>query len=65
MTAEDLLNQGIADRVIPEPEGGAQRDLPGMCRILRENLETELEKLEEEDRDSLVEQRYRKYREIG
>ena len=65
MTAEDLLNQGIADRVIPEPEGVAQRDLPGMCRILRENLETELEKLEEEDRDSLVEQRYRKYREIG
>lgn len=65
MTSEDLLNQGIADRVIPEPEGGAQRDLPGMCRILRENLETELEKLEEEDGEALVEQRYRKYREIG
>ena len=65
MTAEDLLNQGIADRVIPEPEGGAQRDLPGMCRILRENLETELEKLGEEDGEALVEQRYRKYREIG
>lgn len=65
MTAEDLLNQGVADRVIPEPEGGAQRDLPGMCRILRENLETELKKLEEEDGEALVEQRYRKYREIG
>ncbi|MGI6057339.1 MAG: acetyl-CoA carboxylase carboxyltransferase subunit alpha [Bilifractor sp.] len=65
MTSSDLLEMGIADRVIPEPEGGAQKDLPGMCRILRKNLAEELEKLEKEDGEALVERRYRKYREIG
>ena len=65
MTSSDLLEMGIADRVIPEPEGGAQKDLPGICRILRENLAEELENLKKEDREALVERRYRKYREIG
>lgn len=65
MTSSDLLEMGIADRVIPEPEGGAQKDLPGMCRILRKNLAEEFEKLEKEDREVLVERRYRKYRKIG
>ncbi len=65
MTSSDLLEMGIADRVIPEPEGGAQKDLPGMCRILRKNLAEELEKLEKEDCEGLVERRYRKYRKIG
>lgn len=65
MTAQDLLELGIADRVIPEPEGGAQKDLDQMCRILKDNLEVELTKLEEEDRNTLLENRYRKYRAIG
>jgi acetyl-CoA carboxylase carboxyl transferase subunit alpha len=28
LTAQDLLNLGIVDRIIPEPRGGAQRDKP-------------------------------------
>jgi acetyl-CoA carboxylase carboxyl transferase alpha subunit/acetyl-CoA carboxylase carboxyl transferase beta subunit len=65
MTAQDLVDQGIADRLIPEPEGGAQKDLPGICRILKENLETELKRLEEEGTAALLEARYQKYRKIG
>ena len=65
MTAEDLLQQGIADRIIPEPEGGAQKDPAAMCRILREALTEELEKLSTQGPDILLINRYRKYREIG
>src|SRR6185436_17280449 len=26
LTAQDLLNLGVIDRIVPEPKGGAQRD---------------------------------------
>jgi acetyl-CoA carboxylase carboxyl transferase subunit alpha len=26
LTAQDLLNLGVVDRIVPEPKGGAQRD---------------------------------------
>ena len=65
MTAEDLCEQGIADRIIPEPEGGAQKDPVGMCRILREALTEELERLTGQSTETLLAKRYRKYREIG
>ena len=28
LTAQDLLNLGVIDRIVPEPRGGAQRDKP-------------------------------------
>ena len=31
MTAADLLELGVADEVIPEPEGRAHSDPPGRC----------------------------------
>lgn len=65
MTAQDLLNLGVADRLIPEPEGGAQKNLPEICRIIKENLLEELPKLEGEGREVLLERRYRKYRNMG
>ncbi|MGN0362811.1 MAG: acetyl-CoA carboxylase carboxyltransferase subunit alpha [Bilifractor sp.] len=65
MTAKDLLELGIADRVIPEPEDGAQKDPSGMCLLLRDALDEALERLEQQSLEELLERRYRKYRDIG
>ncbi|MDD5867453.1 MAG: acetyl-CoA carboxylase carboxyltransferase subunit alpha [Lachnospiraceae bacterium] len=65
MTAEDLLKQGIADRILPEPAGGAQKDLPQMCRTLKTALIDKLEELTSMSMHDLLEKRYQKYRDIG
>lgn len=65
MTAEDLLKQGIADRILPEPAGGAQKDLPQMCRTIKTALIDKLEELTSMSVEDLLEKRYQKYRDIG
>ena len=65
MTAEDLLKQGIADRILPEPAGGAQKDLPQMCRTIKTALIDKLEELTSMSTEDLLEKRYQKYRDIG
>ncbi|MDD6448735.1 MAG: acetyl-CoA carboxylase carboxyltransferase subunit alpha [Lachnospiraceae bacterium] len=65
MTAEDLLKQGIADRILPEPAGGAQKDLPQMCRTIKTALIDKLEELTSISTEDLLEKRYQKYRDIG
>jgi acetyl-CoA carboxylase carboxyl transferase subunit alpha len=42
LTAPDLLEQGIVDRVIPEPKGGAHADPEKMFETIREVLIEEL-----------------------
>lgn len=65
MTAEDLLKQGIADRILPEPAGGAQKDLPQMCRTIKTALIDKLNELTGMSTEDLLEKRYQKYRDIG
>ena len=65
MTAEDLLKQGIADRILPEPAGGAQKDLPQMCRTIKTALIDKLEELTSMSTEDLLGKRYQKYRDIG
>lgn len=65
MTAEDLLKQGIADRILLEPAGGAQKDLPQMCRTIKAALIDKLEELTGMSTEDLLEKRYQKYRDIG
>ncbi|MDD6578777.1 MAG: acetyl-CoA carboxylase carboxyltransferase subunit alpha [Lachnospiraceae bacterium] len=65
MTAEDLLKQGIADRILPEPVGGAQKDLPQMCRTIKTALIDKLNELTSMSTEDLLEKRYQKYRDIG
>jgi acetyl-CoA carboxylase carboxyl transferase subunit alpha len=45
MTAQDLLQLGVIDRIIPEPMGGAHRDQKAAARSLAEALGEELERL--------------------
>ncbi|NOX17192.1 MAG: acetyl-CoA carboxylase carboxyltransferase subunit alpha, partial [Chlorobi bacterium] len=57
LTAPDLLEQGIIDRIIPEPSGGAHRDHKKMGEILKGELIKEIEELSKLKPEKLIQQR--------
>jgi len=65
ITAPDLLRLGVIDTIVPEPLGGAHRDWEGAARHLREALRAELGALAGRSRETLVAERYDKFRRIG
>jgi acetyl-CoA carboxylase carboxyl transferase subunit alpha len=65
LTAEDLVTFGICDEIVPEAPGGAHRDPAKSASYLRSALKRHLKELEGMDPDTLVEQRYRKFRAMG
>ena len=65
LTAADLQKFGIADRIIPEPLGGAHNDIDAAAASIKESLVEELGRLESLDTGDLLRDRYQKYRKIG
>ncbi|NTW63746.1 MAG: acetyl-CoA carboxylase carboxyltransferase subunit alpha [Chlorobiaceae bacterium] len=65
LTAEDLLVQGIIDRIIPEPMGGAHTDPETMAKTLKDILVEELRTLKAIEPDLLVQQRIDKFAGMG
>lgn len=65
LTAQDLIELKIVDRVIEEPLGGAHRKPDEMAEILKKVLNEELKNLKESDGRILVEKRHEKYLAIG
>ncbi len=72
ITAKDLLEAGIIDAIIPEPEGGAHQNPTELLATVREVLLHELEDLEQKYLSKgepgiqlMLEARYQKYRQIG
>jgi acetyl-CoA carboxylase carboxyl transferase subunit alpha len=65
LTAEDLLNFGLIDSIIPEPPGGAQEDPDAAAELMRKKLRDALEDLGRLSQRELVEQRYKKFRRMG
>ena len=64
MTADELLEVDLIDKVIPEPEGGIQADLTEGCEALRRELSMELKKLMQIPTEQLLDTRYQKFRHI-
>jgi acetyl-CoA carboxylase carboxyl transferase subunit alpha len=65
MTAEDLLESGIADELVAEPLGGAHRDPPAVFALVRGAVERALDDLALIGLDALVAARYERLRGIG
>ncbi|MEM6635905.1 MAG: acetyl-CoA carboxylase carboxyltransferase subunit alpha [Pseudomonadota bacterium] len=65
LTAEDLKNLGVADRIIDEPLGGAQRDRTGTIASVGTALQEMLEELAGLSREDLITDRRKKYLDIG
>jgi acetyl-CoA carboxylase carboxyl transferase subunit alpha len=65
ITAGDLNDLGVVDRVIEEPEGGAHVDPLAMALRLKEVLVEECRKLMALSTEDLLERRYQKFRAFG
>ena len=65
ITASDLLALGVADRIVPEPLGGAHRDPEGAIAALGRAIGEELDQLAALDRAALLAQRRAKFLAIG
>jgi acetyl-CoA carboxylase carboxyl transferase subunit alpha len=65
ITANDLLDFGIVDEIVREPEGGAHTDPEAAARSLDTVLERQLMALLEDPVPALVEARYQKFRKMG
>lgn len=65
ITARDLQALGVADAIIPEPEGGAHCDVQEMSCRLADYLRGALKKYRSYPIDLLLQNRYDKFRKIG
>lgn len=65
LTAPDLLEQGIIDRIIPEPLGGAHKNHKEIADTLRAALIEELDKLVKINPEKLIDARIEKFGKMG
>jgi acetyl-CoA carboxylase carboxyl transferase subunit alpha len=65
ITAQDLLQLGIIDGIIPEPTGGAHRDPDVAIKEVSDALELALKDFENLDGVDIRNQRHEKFLTIG
>ncbi len=65
LTAQDCVDLGIADLVIPEPEGGSHLDPRAAGTALQGAIMRELNKLAKTSQGRLMKRRYGKFRRMG
>ncbi|MCB0291616.1 MAG: acetyl-CoA carboxylase carboxyltransferase subunit alpha [Calditrichaeota bacterium] len=65
LTAPDLLELGVIDKVVKEPFGGAHWDWDAAADNLKKSLLTELKQLSKIAPDKLIEKRIQKYEKMG
>lgn len=65
LTAPDLMELGLIDEVIPEPQGGAHHDHAATAGALAKCVSGHLKKLGAMPMDKLLAQRYEKFRRMG
>ncbi|WP_299408248.1 acetyl-CoA carboxylase carboxyltransferase subunit alpha [uncultured Roseobacter sp.] len=65
LTASDLKQLGVIDRIIPEPMGGAHRDAATAIAAVGRAIEGMLQDLKGKDAQALVADRRNKFLEIG
>lgn len=65
ITAQDALRLKVIDEILPEPLGGAHRDLTAMCLTLGEAVDRQFEILSKLPPEELMERRYQRFRKLG
>ncbi len=65
LTADDLLELGIIDGIIPEPAGGAHENYDEIATRLKDRIVSTLPELQSTTPDKLLEARHKKYERIG
>ena len=65
VTPKDLVEMGICDRILPEPLGGAHRDVDAMMATMKKAVLETLAELRDMPADKLVAARIRRYEQLG
>lgn len=65
VTSKILQDLGIVDETIPEPLGGAHRNVDDMAKKLQERLVAQVDRLSKEPIDALLERRYQRLMSYG
>ena len=65
ITAEDILEMGVIDSIIPEPTGGAHRDPKTVIEATRQAIRGALAELSEKSGEELKQLRWDKFMAIG
>jgi acetyl-CoA carboxylase carboxyl transferase subunit alpha len=65
ITAPDLLELGVVDRIVPEPVGGAHADPAAAAALVGDAIEEALAASEALSPGDRIERRYRRFRSLG
>jgi acetyl-CoA carboxylase carboxyl transferase subunit alpha len=65
VTSERLKELKLIDEIVPEPLGGAHRDVEEMASRVRKSIETKLKELESVSADKLIERRQKRILDYG
>lgn len=65
LTAQSALNYGLIDQIIPEPHGGAHRDLIGSVALVKGAILDALDELDKMSPEELREHRYLRFRNMA
>jgi len=65
LTSRDLLELKLIDEIIPEPRGGAHRNVEQTAINIKQAIIKHLKELKEIPSEELIQKRYGKYRNIG
>jgi len=65
VTASKIFDHGLVDEVLPEPLGGAHRDVAAMSVTINQLLHTQLSRLQSLSTEDLVQRRYKKWMAMG
>lgn len=65
ITSKDIVDLGIADKILKEPLGGAHNEWGTVAKTIKKALITEIDDLYSLTSDEIKEQRYQKFRSFG
>lgn len=65
LTAKDLYEMKVIDTIIPEPVEMKESDFKQVIKIIKQEIETDIAKMQEKTKEEIVEERYQKFRNLG
>lgn len=65
LTAKDLYEMKVIDTIIPEPVEMKESDFEQVIKIIKQEIETDIAKMQQKTKTEIVEERYQKFRNLG
>jgi len=65
LTAKDLYEMKVIDTIIPEPVEMKESDFEQVIKIIKQEIETDIAKMQKKTKAEIVEERYQKFRNLG